>query len=57
MGYEVGFGLALMWISTWVLGRRRCGFWVGVDVDFDVGFGSALMWVLGRRCGCEIWDG
>ena len=61
VGYDVGFGSTLMWVSTWVLGRRWCGFrrgfWVGVDVGFDVGFGSALMWVLGRRCGCEIWDG
>ena len=56
---EIVVVIAVGWLRF--VDRRWCGlrsgFWVSVDVDFDVGFGSALMWVLGRRCGCEIWDG
>ena len=40
VGFDVGFGSALMWVSTWVLGRRWCGFWVGVvGVRFGMGEG------------------
>ena len=33
-------GSALMWVTMWVLGRRWCGFWVGiVGVRFEMGEG------------------
>ena len=52
LSLSLSFGGWLFWLLLvgWDL-------WIGVDVGYDVGFGSALMWVLGRHCGCEIWDG